>query len=141
MNTRFNGKHIYMKKNIKNMYNRKESEQMLIEKYKFRSTGEKHCENEFTKWFQSFYLFTKLGIDKRKAHYASLINAGQLDRKTAMELLQKSPEYPLLGIEARVMKYPKRRHEDYKRDWVFPLIGKIIRFLRKWKFMVNTLQV
>ena len=117
------------------MYNRKESEQMLIEKYGFRSTGEKHCENRFTLWYMNFYLFTKFNIDKRKAHYSSLINSGQMTRSEAMELLAEPPVYERLNIdEIQVMKYKKRRHEDFKTDWVFPLISKVIRFLRKWKF-------
>src|SRR5688572_20135846 len=98
------------------MYNRKESEQMLIEKYGFKSTGLKHEENLFTKWYQNFYLFTKFNIDKRKAHFSSLINAGQMTQAEAMFLLTASPVYPQLGLEARVMKYPKRSHYDFKTD-------------------------
>lgn len=116
------------------MYNRKESEKMLIDKYGFQSTGSKHEENIFTRWYQSFYLFQKWNIDKRKAHFSSLINAGQLTRQEAMFLLTASPEYPQLGIEARVLKYPKRKHEDFKTDKVFGRISKVIRFLRRWKF-------
>lgn len=114
------------------MYNRKESEQMLIEKYGFQSTGEKHEENIFTRWFQSFYLYQKFGIDKRKAHYSSLINAGQMTRKEAMELLTVNPVYPALGIEAKVMKYQKRSHEDFKVDKWYGRISKVVRFLKQW---------
>lgn len=113
------------------MYSRKESEQMLIEKYGFQSTGEKHEENIFTRWYQSFYLFQKFGIDKRKAHYSSLINAGQMTRKEAMDLLQANPIYPALGIEAKVLKYQKRSHYDFKTDKWFNRISKLIRWLRK----------
>ena len=116
------------------MYNRKESEKMLIEKYGFKSTGEKHCENIFTWWFQNYYLFEKFGIDKRKAHYSSLINSGQMTRKEAMDLLSENPIYPRLGIEERVMKYPRRSHDDYKKDeWLFNFIGSIVKTLR-WKY-------
>lgn len=117
------------------MYNRIESEEMLIRTYGFKSTGEKHCENRFTLWYMNFYLFEKFGIDKRKAHYSSLINAGQMTRSEAMQLLAEPPIYERLNIdEVQVMKYPKRRHEDFKTDWVFPLISRVIRFFRKWKF-------
>lgn len=112
------------------MYNRKESEKMLIEKYGFSSTGEKHCENIFTKWYQNFYLFEKFGIDKRKAHYASLINAGQMTREEAMELLKYSPIYPLMGIEGKVLKYPKRSHEEFKQDKWFGRISNVIRIFK-----------
>jgi N-acetyl sugar amidotransferase len=113
-------------------YNRKSSERMLIEKYGFQSTGEKHEENIFTRWFQNWYLFEKYGIDKRKAHLSSLINSGQITKKEANLLLIANPIYPELGIEKQVMKYPKHSHYDYKTDekiWLF--ITNIIRALRK----------
>ena len=112
-------------------YNRQKSEQMLIEKYGFKSTGAKHEENERTKWFQSYWLFERYGIDKRLAHYSSLINSGQLSRESALRMLQDFPVYPYLGIEKRVLKYPKHSHYDYKTDWIFPLVSDIIRNIRK----------
>ena len=112
------------------MYNRKESEKMLIEKYGFQSTGEKHEESVFTKWYQNFYLYQKWGIDKRKAHYSSLINSGQMTRPEAMFLLTANPVYPQLGIEDRIIKYPKRKHEDFKQDKWFDRISKIVRLFR-----------
>lgn len=109
---------------------------MLIETYGFQTTGEKHEENIFTKWYQNFYLFEKFGIDKRKAHYASLINSGQMTRKEAMDLLTYSPVYPLLGIEGKVLKYPKGRHEDYKQDKWY---GRIAKFVKTWKYLTTFL--
>ena len=115
-------------------YNRQESEKMLIEKYGFQSTGEKHEESVFTKWFQNFYLYQKYGIDKRTAHFSSLVNSGQMTRAEAMEKLQTNPVYPLLGIEEKVMKYPKRPYTDFKTDeGLFTAISKTIRFLRRIK--------
>ena len=113
-------------------YNRAETIKMLEEKFGYKPYGEKHEESVFTKWFQNFYLFEKFGIDKRKAHFSSLINSGQMTRKEAMELLQKNPEYPELGIEERIMKYPKRSYKEFKTDeklWKF--LGTSIRVLRK----------
>ena len=113
------------------MYNRIESEKMLIELYGYKSCGEKHCENYFTNWHISFYLFEKFGFDKRKAHLSSLINSGQMTRKEALDLVAENPTYPTLGIEDRVMKYPKRSHDEFKKDeWLFNLIGSIIKKLR-----------
>ena len=110
-------------------YNRAESEKMLIEKFGFQSTGEKHEESVFTKWYQNFYLFEKFGIDKRKCHYSSLINSGQMTRSEALFNLTASPVYPLLGIESRVMSYPKRRHEDFKQDRWYARISRLIKAL------------
>ena len=55
-----------------------------------------------------------------------------MTRKEAMELLQKNPEYPKLGIEEKVMKYPTRDYKEFKTDeklWKF--IATSIRLLRK----------
>ena len=108
-------------------YNRKESEQMLIEKYDYKSTGEKHEENYFTWWFQNFYLFEKFGIDKRKAHLSSLINSGQITRQEALDILAENPVYPEIGIEKKVMKYPRREHEHYPMDKWYGRITKVVK--------------
>ena len=127
----------YYKLSQQNMYNRKQSEEMLIKTYGYQSCGAKHEENIFTKWYMNFLLFTKYNIDKRKAHFSSLINSGQLDRKTVMEMLAESPIYPKLGIESKVLKYPKRRHEDFAVDKWFGRISKVVKFFRKWKSMAT----
>lgn len=114
-------------------YNRADSIKMLERDFGYKSYGEKHCENIFTSWFQSFYLFEKFGIDKRKAHYSSLINSGQMTRKEAQEFLKSSPIYPHLGIESKVLKYQKRNHRDFRTDekW-FNRISKVVKILRKY---------
>ena len=113
-------------------YNRKNSESDLNKEYGYVSTGEKHEENIFTEWFQNFYLFEKFGIDKRKAHYSSLINAGQMTRQEAMEKLQNCPIYPKLGIERKAISYERHSHYEYKTNeklWKF--IANIIRALSR----------
>lgn len=110
-------------------YNRAESIELLQKEYGYIPYGEKHEESVFTKWYQNFYLFMKFGIDKRTAHYSSLINSKQMTRAEAMFQLQASPVYPELGIEAKVMKYPKREHTDFKTDKWYGRIAKIIKWL------------
>ena len=112
-------------------YNRTESEKMLIEKYNFKSTGLKHEESVFTKWHINYYLYEKFGFDKRKCFYSSLINVGQMTREEAMELLKTPPIYPKLGIEQKIMKYPKREHSEFKTDKWYGRIAKIINL---WKY-------
>jgi len=112
------------------MYSSRESKKLLAELYSWKDYGLKHEESVWTKWFQNFYLFTKWNIDKRKAHFSSLINSGQMTRKEAMEKLQEPPEYPKLGIEEKVMNYPKHRHEDFKQDKWYDRISKIIKYVK-----------
>lgn len=114
-------------------YNRLESEKMLSELYGFQTTGGKHEENVFTRWYQNFFLYEKYGIDKRKAFYSSLINSGRLDRKTAMQSLTTNPEYPKLGIEEQTMRYEKKSYHDYPNsEWIRKIVIKIYKYIPKW---------
>lgn len=111
-------------------YNRIEAEKMLIEKFDFKSTGQKHEENIFTKWFQNFYLYEKFGIDKRKAHYSSLINSGQMTRSEAKELLLKTLIYPQLGFEKQVLNYYKHENNYFKTDKWFNRISYFMKLFK-----------
>ena len=111
-------------------YNREEAIKILGDRYGYQSYGEKHCESTFTWWFQNYYLFEKFSIDKRKAHFSSLINSGQMTRETALELLQHSPVYPQIGLEKRVMGYRRGSHDEFTKDVWY---DRIAWFLRLWK--------
>lgn len=112
-------------------YNRDESIKMLNERFGYQDPGAKHCESVYTWWFQNYYLFEKWGIDKRKAHYSSLIMSGQYTREAAMESLAGNPEYPKLGIEERALKYRKHDYKDYPNDErLYKFIAATIRFLK-----------
>lgn len=108
-------------------YNLAEAKKKLIRKYDWRDYGDKHEESVFTSWFQNFYLFEKFGIDKRKAHYSSLINSGQMTREEALERLGKSPVYPELGIEKKVMSYPKRDHSEFPMEDWYERIAEMVK--------------
>lgn len=110
-------------------YNRKEAEELLSNTFGYVSTGEKHEENYFTWWFQNFYLFEKFGIDKRKAHYSSMINSGQMTRQDALDRLTASPIYPELGIESKVLKYAKHEHSEFKMDKWYDRIATFVKYV------------
>lgn len=112
-------------------YNRKDAIELLEEKYGFQSTGEKHEENIWTRWFQNFYLFEKFNIDKRKAHLSSMIVSGQVTRKDALDIINERPVYPELGIEKKVMAYKKHDYTDYKTDEkLYNFMCKAVKKLR-----------
>jgi len=113
-------------------YDRQKSIEQLNKDYKWQSYGEKHGESLFTKWFQNFYLFTKFGYDKRKAHLSSLIMSGQMTRDEALEELGKDLLYPKFGIEEKVLAYPKNRHESFKQDKWYNRISKLVKFINKY---------
>jgi N-acetyl sugar amidotransferase len=58
------------------------------------SYGGKHHESVYTRWFQGRLLPTKFGIDKRVGHFSDLINSKQMERQSALALLQEPP-YPM----------------------------------------------
>jgi len=55
----------------------------------WRNYGGKHHESIYTRFFQSYILPVKFGIDKRKAHLSSLIVSGQTTRAEALVELQQ----------------------------------------------------
>ena len=96
-------------------YNREESKKLLMEKYDWKDYYEKHEESIYTKWCQNFYLPTKFKLDKRRPHYSSMINSGQMTREQALEKLKALLLYPELKCEEKVLSYPISPN-DYK-DW------------------------
>jgi N-acetyl sugar amidotransferase len=61
----------------------------LEKNYGWRYYGGKHYESRWTRFFQAYYLPTKFGFDKRKAHLASLVVAGELSRDQALKELER----------------------------------------------------
>ena len=78
------------------------------------------------------YTSKKFNIDKRKAHYSSLILSKQLSRDAALELLNQEPypvklqaedkEYVLSKLNLsenefeKIMASPVREHEDFNTE-------------------------
>jgi len=76
------------------IYNKKNAAAILVDKFDWKLYPEKHYESFFTKLFQAYILPTKFNIDKRRAHFSCLINAGQMDREEALKKLE-APLYDL----------------------------------------------
>jgi N-acetyl sugar amidotransferase len=72
-------------------YEKKAAIATLTNELGWREYGSKHYENIFTRFYQGYILPVKYGIDKRKAHYSTLICSGQLDREEALVLMRDSP--------------------------------------------------
>jgi N-acetyl sugar amidotransferase len=72
-------------------YDKEAAKKQLIDDFGWKDYGGKHYESTYTKIFQSYILPFKFGFDKRKAHYSSLILAGQLTRAQAIKLLEEPP--------------------------------------------------
>ncbi|MBA3680764.1 MAG: N-acetyl sugar amidotransferase [Bacteroidetes bacterium] len=70
-------------------YNKKEALKIIETQLNWRNYGNKHDESIFTKFYQDVILPQKFKIDKRRAHYSSLICSGQMTRDEGLEEMQK----------------------------------------------------
>ena len=73
-------------------YSKTEAMQVLKNELEWQYYGGKHHESRFTKFFQSYYLPTKWGYDKRRAHLASMIHNEEVTREAALAEMQR-PSY------------------------------------------------
>jgi N-acetyl sugar amidotransferase len=125
-------------------YDKNAAMELLQTKLGWEYYGGKHYESIYTRFFQAYVLPRKFSIDKRKAHFSSLICSDQMTREQALGLL-KEPVYPerllqedleysvkKLGLSTAqfddVLKLPRRSFLDYRNnDAVFEMAKKIIR--------------
>lgn len=70
-------------------YSKQNAVKELEMRLNWKNYGRKHGESIFTKVFQNDYLPRRFGYDKRLPHFSSLINAGQMKRNEAINLLRE----------------------------------------------------
>lgn len=109
----------------------------------------KHGESRFTRFFQEHYLPAKFNVDKRKAHFSSLIVSGQMSRDEALAELNKPlyrPEeleeeleyvadklgYTKAEFDAILAAKP-HKHTDYPNQaWLFDHRSPLLQFVRRF---------
>jgi N-acetyl sugar amidotransferase len=129
-------------------YVKHEAQEVIKGELGWRDYGGKHHESIYTRFFQGVILPQKFGIDKRYGHYSDLINAGQLTRDEAMDLL-RAPTYDLslqaadkvyvlkkLGLDEEeyeaIMSRPVRSFRDFKNSYkTVQLMRRTVNFLRR----------
>lgn len=113
-------------------YNRQEIVALLEREIGWRDYGGKHHESVYTRFFQSYILPRKFGIDKRRAHLSSLIMSGQMTRDQALaelqtpiadpRMVQEDMEYVAKKFGLTVAQFealmaaPRRSYRDYPND-------------------------
>ncbi|KPJ73544.1 hypothetical protein AMJ48_01175 [Parcubacteria bacterium DG_74_1] len=85
-------------------YNKQEAKKILKGELGWQDYNIKHGESIYTRFFQCYILPTKFGIDKRRAHFSTLINSGQMSREEALEEMKKEP-YPNKELLEQDRKY------------------------------------
>lgn len=141
-------------------YRKDEAIAELAEKVGWMPYARKHGENRFTRFFQELYLPRKFGIDKRKAHYSSLIVAGEMSREHALQSLSqplygKNEEAEEITFVAKKLGFsvdelstlinaPGNRHQDFRNvEWMFDQssgLVQVARYLAKGEFRFSRLR-
>ncbi|MCB0484999.1 MAG: N-acetyl sugar amidotransferase [Cyclobacteriaceae bacterium] len=129
-------------------YNKQEAMSLLQKDYGWRYYGGKHYESRFTKFFQSYYLPTRFGYDKRRAHLSSLIVSGQLSREAALHELEK-PLYDPKELDEdkayiqkkldlspeefeEILRQPLKTHKDYpSNESVYSFVRNLYLRMKK----------
>lgn len=127
-------------------YNKHEAMDVLQNKLGWVYYGGKHYESIYTRFFQAYILPKKFNIDKRKAHFSSLIYTGQMTRDEALtemtkpvapdDVLAEDREYVIkkLGLSEKefeeIMNLPCKTFLSYKTEYfLMERVKKYRRFL------------
>ncbi len=123
-------------------YEKYQSIQILKEKVGFIEYENKHDESIFTKFYQSYYLPRRFGIDKRLAHLSALIRNQEITKEAAKKIIKKELENLEFKNEKKfvcekldfsneemdvLVKQPTKNHIEFGSDL------KYINFLFKIK--------
>jgi hypothetical protein len=57
----------------------------LVERFGWQKYAHKHYESRFTRFYEGYWLPTKFGYDKRRAHFSSLVLTNQMTRDEALK--------------------------------------------------------
>lgn len=72
-------------------YDKVEAMSVIKRELDWQEYGSKHHESIYTRFYQTWLLPRKFGVDKRRAHLSCLINAGQLARGDALTEIATAP--------------------------------------------------
>lgn len=131
-------------------YDKEYAKQKLIQEIGWVDYGGKHYESIFTKFYQSYILPVKFGVDKRRAHLSNQICAGKISKDKAIQQLKTSP-YDVNSIEsdkeyilkkfgfsleefAEIMQKKPGLHTEFDTDQrLWDKYYSFIRLLKFWK--------
>lgn len=130
-------------------YNKDEAKKLLKEQYEWKDYGGKHFESIFTRFYQSYILPKKFGVDKRKAHFSNLILSKQITREQALAEIKKPicDEKTLMEDKAYVLKklgftenefntimhFKPVPHDHFKTESIYwNKYFKLVKFIKKF---------
>lgn len=133
---------------------KEEAMQELVDKFGWQKYAHKHYESRFTRFYEGYWLPTKFGFDKRRAHFSSLVLTGQLSREEALEKISRKAydeetvaqdfEYiaTKLGLTVaelkEIMAGENKSYRDYKSSMPMIELGtKVLRALGIQKAIIR----
>jgi N-acetyl sugar amidotransferase len=135
-------------------YNKEKAMQELVDKFGWQRYAHKHYESRFTRFYEGYWLRTKFGYDKRRAHFSSLILSSQMTRDAALLKISQSPydeqmirqdfEYVAKKLDLTIEELQKifegenKSFRDYKSNkWLIDLATKILRMAGKQEVIIR----
>lgn len=125
-------------------YIKKAAMNELAARFGWQKYTHKHYESRFTRFYEGYWLPTKFGFQKHRAHYSSLILTGQMPRKEALERISMPAydektiaqdfEYIAKKLDLttnelqEIMNGKNKTYRDYKSN--MPLINLGTRILK-----------
>lgn len=120
-------------------YDRDEAVEALSRELAWRDYGGKHHESFFTRFYQGHVLPVKFGVDKRRAHLATMVCAGSMSREEALKRLDAPIYDPAVlehdrayvvkklglsetDLDVILAKAPVP-HADYPSDWPYARVA------------------
>jgi tRNA(Ile)-lysidine synthase TilS/MesJ len=113
-------------------YVKEEAMKELSERLGWQRYWHKHFESRFTRFYEGYWLPTKFGYDKRRAHFSSLILTKQMTRDEALtriarhaydeETIEQDFEYVATKLDLEVselrdlMNGQNRSYRDYRNN-------------------------
>jgi len=104
--------------------------------------GGKHHESIFTKFYQGYILPQKFGVDKRIAHYSTLICSGNMNREDAIQKLEQDiykpndladdMEYVLKKLGLTENNFKKIMQEPVKNHLEYPNNNSLFQFFKQF---------
>jgi N-acetyl sugar amidotransferase len=125
-------------------YIKEEAMRELVDRFGWQRYAHKHYESRFTRFYEGYWLPTKFGYDKRRAHFSSMILTKQMARDEALERIAQPAydkdtieddfEYVATKLDLSVaelralMAGPNKSYRDYRNS--MPLINAATQVLR-----------
>ena len=125
---------------------KRNAEEELGRLFGWKPFQHKHHESRFTRFYEDYWLPRRFGFHKRRAHFSSLIQTGQMSREAALErisepemdahFLRQEFEYVAHKLDLtvdelqRIFESPKKTYRDYRnKRWMIGLGASVMRRL------------